>query len=84
MIYPNNLDRNVRGNSVDPDQTAPQEQSDQGLHVLQVVCIKYHFSRLWTYGGVHGRNGCRVCVLNIIAFTDICPNGTWAISPSNI
>ena len=37
MIYPNNLDRNVRGNSVDPDQTAPQEQSDQGLHVLLVV-----------------------------------------------
>ena len=25
-------------NSVDPDQTAPVEQSDQGLHCLQAIC----------------------------------------------
>ena len=28
-------------NSVDPDQTAPQEQSDLGLHCLpRTVCLK--------------------------------------------
>ena len=44
-----------RGNSVDPDQTAPcQEQSDQGLHCLPgisvsifrwllSICFLYHF-----------------------------------------
>ena len=28
-------DRQVWANSADPDQTAPKEQSDQGLHCLQ-------------------------------------------------
>ena len=27
-------DRSLLANSVDPDQTAPKEQSDQGLHCL--------------------------------------------------
>ena len=31
MFY---LDRHISANSVDPDQTAPWEQSDQGLHCL--------------------------------------------------
>ena len=29
------LGRNANANTVDPDQTAPQEQSDQDLHCLQ-------------------------------------------------
>ena len=28
-------DRQIWANSADPDQTAPEEQSDQGLHCLQ-------------------------------------------------
>ena len=32
---PKFLDRQAWANSVDPDQTAPKEQSDQGLHCLQ-------------------------------------------------
>ena len=32
---PKFLDRQVWANSADPDQTAPEEQSDQGLHCLQ-------------------------------------------------
>ena len=31
---PNFSDRLVRANSEDPDQTAPEEQSGQGLHCL--------------------------------------------------
>ena len=34
-------DRSLLTNSVDPDQTAPKEQSDQGLHCLpymQYIC----------------------------------------------
>ena len=30
-------DRQVEPNSADPDQTAPREQSDQGLH-----CLLFH------------------------------------------
>ena len=30
----------IKVNSVDPDQTAPKEQSDQGLHCLAIVNIK--------------------------------------------
>ena len=33
-------------NSVDPDQTAPEEQSDQGLHHLHMpFCQKLLFSK---------------------------------------
>ena len=34
LQYPKIFYRNSLANSVDPDQTAPQEQSDQGLHYL--------------------------------------------------
>ena len=35
----------VWANSVDPDQIAPEEQSDQGLHCLPFVCIFWvHYS----------------------------------------
>ena len=33
-IYPKYLDRNICANSADPDQTAPKEQFDLGLHCL--------------------------------------------------
>ena len=33
-ICPKYLDRQACANSVDPDQTAPKEQFDQGLHCL--------------------------------------------------
>ena len=36
-------DRQVCANSVDPDQTAPEEQSDQGLH-----CLLFHVDILHT------------------------------------
>ena len=35
-IYPKNLDRQAWANSVDPNQTAPKEQFDQGPHCLQL------------------------------------------------
>ena len=39
MMFPNDADS--MANSVDPDQTAPQEQSDLGLHCLpRPVCPK--------------------------------------------
>ena len=31
-VYPKSWDRNACANSVDPNQTAPQEQSDLGHH----------------------------------------------------
>ena len=34
LFYPKFWDREACANSVDPDQTAPKEQSDQGLHCL--------------------------------------------------
>ena len=36
---PKHLVGTAMANKVDPDQTAPREQSDQGLHCLQVICI---------------------------------------------
>ena len=35
---PKFLDRKVWANSADPDQAAPREQSDLGLH-----CLLFHF-----------------------------------------
>ena len=36
--WPNKfLDRQIWANSIDPDQTVPQEQSDRGLH-----CLSFH------------------------------------------
>ena len=38
VMHPKDADGMV--NSVDPDQTAPQEQSDQGLHcLLRPICL---------------------------------------------
>ena len=37
LIYTMYLDRCILANSADPDQTAPMEQSDQGLHCLQMI-----------------------------------------------
>ena len=34
-------------NSVDPDQTAPQEQSDQDLHCLLKVLLLQYSGRTW-------------------------------------
>ena len=34
-MYTKVSDKITYANSVDPDQTAPKEQSDQGLHCLQ-------------------------------------------------
>ena len=36
-IKPQHSDNEAETNSADPDQTAPQEPSDQGLHCLQIV-----------------------------------------------
>ena len=44
---PRLLDRQVRTNSVDPDQTAPSEQSDQGLHCLP---FRLHLLEALLYG----------------------------------
>ena len=33
------MDGQIWTYSVDPDQTAPEEQSDQGLHCLLTECI---------------------------------------------
>ena len=38
---PRNLDK-ILTNSVDPDQTAPKEQSDQGLHCLPSHQQNFH------------------------------------------
>ena len=35
----NDSDCNREANNVDPDQTAPKEQSDQGLHCLQQISL---------------------------------------------
>ena len=46
-MSPKHADR--KANSEDPDQTAPWEQSDQGLHCLpRPVCLKTydHYGRL--------------------------------------
>ena len=40
---PENWDRHVFGNSVDPDQTAPREQSDLGLHCRQQSDLGLHY-----------------------------------------
>ena len=37
-------DRKVWANSTDPDQTAPEEQSDQGLHCL--LFHLHHFDKI--------------------------------------
>ena len=37
ISYTKVSDKMAYANSVDPDQTAPQEQSDQGLH-----CLPFH------------------------------------------
>ena len=47
-------------NSVDPDQTAPKEQSDQGLHCLSIVLYDIVGEKIqlkFKDGTVHYRNG---------------------------
>ena len=38
-FYPKYFEGNSRANNVDPDQTAPKEQSDQSLHCLQTILL---------------------------------------------
>ena len=41
-------DRSIRANSVDQDQTAPEEQSDQGLHCLPFFFLQ-NLDSLWYF-----------------------------------
>ena len=43
-MSPNDADG--MANSVDPDQTAPQEQSDLGLHCLPQACLSENLGSL--------------------------------------
>ena len=38
IVYTKVSDKMAYANSADPDQTAPEEQSDQGLH-----CLPFHY-----------------------------------------
>ena len=42
-----NLDRNASENSVDPDQTALEEQSDQGLHYFGFCWQFFYILQSW-------------------------------------
>ena len=63
----NYLDSQARANGADPDQTATEEQSDQGLHCLpvgyktplnrQIDLSKVRNDQAWAHTGTEGMSG---------------------------